>query len=63
MIKTTVAAAEKGDVSKIVKEKIDMFSEGMTVFMNALDELKAIHPFIGGASGVHRMKYFIRSNT
>ena len=27
---------------------IDKFSEGMPILMKALDELKAIHPFIGG---------------
>jgi hypothetical protein len=32
-----------------MKEGIGKLSEGMPIFMNALDELKAVHPFIGGA--------------
>jgi hypothetical protein len=30
-----------------MKEGIDKFAQGMPIFMSALDELKAIHPFIG----------------
>ena len=47
-MKATVAAVEQTDVGKAIKDGINMFSEGMPVLMNALDELKAIHPFIGG---------------
>jgi hypothetical protein len=32
-----------------IKDGINKFSEGMPILMNALDELKALHPFIGGA--------------
>jgi len=36
-------------LGKAMKEGIAKLSEGMPIFMNALDELKAVHPFIGGA--------------
>jgi hypothetical protein len=35
-------------MGKAIKDRIDKFSEGMPVLLNALDELKALHPFIGG---------------
>jgi hypothetical protein len=41
-----VTAAEK---TKAVKDGIDKLSELMPIFMKALDELTALHPFIGGA--------------
>jgi hypothetical protein len=47
-MKATVAAVEQTDVVKAIKDGIDKFAEGMPVLMNALDELKTIHPFIGG---------------
>jgi len=50
VITATVAAAAQSDIAKAIKERIDKFSEGIPVLMNALDELKAIHPFIGGKS-------------
>jgi hypothetical protein len=31
-----------------MKDGIDKFSEGIPVLMKVLDELKALHPFIGG---------------
>lgn len=31
-------------------DKIDKFSEGIPLLLNALNELKTLHPFIGGAS-------------
>jgi hypothetical protein len=31
-----------------MKDGIDKFSQGMPLLMSALDELKAVHPFIGG---------------
>jgi hypothetical protein len=34
--------------SEIVKGKIDKFFEVMPVFMNALDAVAELHPFIGG---------------
>jgi hypothetical protein len=48
-ITANVAAAEQSDIAKAIKHRIDKFSEGMPVLMKALDELKAVHPFIGGA--------------
>lgn len=44
----TVAAAQKTDIGKAIKDGMNMFSEGMPVLMRALDELKSLHPFIGG---------------
>jgi hypothetical protein len=43
------AAAERTDIAKAVKDGTDWFSEGIPILMNALDELTALHPFIGGA--------------
>ena len=48
VITATVAAAAQSGIGKAIKDRIDTFSEGMPVLMNALDELKAVHPFIGG---------------
>jgi hypothetical protein len=48
IVTATVAAAAQSDIGKAIKDRIDMFSEGMPVLMSALDELKAVHPFIGG---------------
>jgi hypothetical protein len=48
IITATVAVATQSDIGKAIKDRIDQFSEGMPVLMNALDELKAVHPFIGG---------------
>ena len=48
VFKATVAVAEQSDLAKAVNEGISRFSEGMPVFMKALNELKGIHPFIGG---------------
>lgn len=48
IIGATVAAVGQTDVAKAIKERIDKFSEGMPVLLNALDELKNLHPFIGG---------------
>ncbi len=31
-----------------MKDGIDTFSGGIPILMNALDELTALHPFIGG---------------
>lgn len=38
----------------VVKEGIDHFFDGMPVFMSALDEVKSLHPFIGGMSTLRR---------
>jgi hypothetical protein len=48
IITATVSAVAQSNIGNKIKAGIDKFSEGMPVFMNALDELKAIHPFIGG---------------
>ena len=50
IVTATVAAAAQSEIGKAVKDRIDRFSEGMPVLMNALDELKAVHPIIGGES-------------
>jgi hypothetical protein len=48
VITATVVTAAQSDVGKAIKHGIDKFSEGMPILMKALDELKAVHPFIGG---------------
>jgi len=48
IIKATVAGAEQTQTAKAIKERIDKFSESMPIFMKALDELRSLHPFIGG---------------
>jgi hypothetical protein len=48
VITATVSAVAHTDIGKKIKDGIDQFSEGMPVLLNALDELKAVHPFIGG---------------
>ena len=48
IVNATVAATMQTDVGKAIKEGINQFSEGMPVLMNALDQLKSLHPFIGG---------------
>ncbi|KAH9995914.1 hypothetical protein BJV74DRAFT_883811 [Russula compacta] len=47
IMKATVAAVEQTDIGKAMKDGIDKFAEGIPVFIKALDELKALHPFIG----------------
>jgi hypothetical protein len=48
MITATLSAVAQSDIGKKIIDRIDKFSEGMPVLMKALDELKAVHPFIGG---------------
>jgi len=48
IIDATVAAVQQTDIAKAIKDGINKFSEGMPVLMRALDELKSLHPFIGG---------------
>jgi len=48
IIKATAAGAEQTEIAKAIKERIDKFSESMPIFMKALDELRSLHPFIGG---------------
>jgi hypothetical protein len=45
VMKVAVAVAEQSDFGKAMKEGINKFSEGIPVLMNALDELKGLHPF------------------
>jgi hypothetical protein len=49
-ITTTASAVGRTDIGKAVKEGIDHFFDGMPILMHALDEVKALHPFIGGTS-------------
>jgi hypothetical protein len=48
VIKTASALAEQTDFGKAMREGINTFSEGIPVLMKALDELKGLHPFLGG---------------
>jgi hypothetical protein len=48
IIQASVAATEQTDIGKSIKEGIDRFSEGMPLLMNAQDEHRTLHPFIGG---------------
>jgi len=48
VVTATVVAAGQTDLGKTIKEGIDKFSEGMPIFMHALDELSSLHPFVGG---------------
>jgi hypothetical protein len=50
LITAAKGAIEQTDLGKAVKEGIDHFFEGMPIFMNALDAVADLHPFIGGAS-------------
>jgi hypothetical protein len=53
-----VLPLNKQTSGKAIKEGIDRFSEVMPVLMNALDELRTLHPFIGGelSSNIHNAK-------
>ncbi|KAI0061160.1 hypothetical protein BV25DRAFT_1805982 [Artomyces pyxidatus] len=48
-ITATIDAAESTSVVEAVQEGIDHFFEGMPTFMNALDAVAILHPFIGVA--------------
>ncbi|KAI9438360.1 hypothetical protein H4582DRAFT_1815080, partial [Lactarius indigo] len=47
LITAAASAVGQTEIGKTVKEGIDHFFDGMPVLMNALDELKALHPFVG----------------
>ncbi|KAH9034702.1 hypothetical protein EDB85DRAFT_2288949 [Lactarius pseudohatsudake] len=47
LITAAASAVGQTEIGKVVKEGIDHFFDGMPVLMNALDELKALHPFVG----------------
>ncbi|KAI0061177.1 hypothetical protein BV25DRAFT_1806058 [Artomyces pyxidatus] len=49
LITATITAIESTGVAEAVKEGIDHFFDGMPVFMNALDAVADLHPFIGVA--------------
>jgi hypothetical protein len=48
LITAAAGAIEQTVVAKSIKEGIDKFFDGMPVFMNALDAVAELHPFIGG---------------
>ena len=50
IIAAAVSAVGQSDVGKVIKDGIDHFFDGMPVLMKSLDELKKLHPFIGGMS-------------
>ncbi|KAI9438365.1 hypothetical protein H4582DRAFT_258574 [Lactarius indigo] len=47
LITAAKGAVEQTNLGKAVKEGIDHFFEGMPIFMNALDAVADLHPFIG----------------
>jgi len=59
LITAAVGAVEQTTVAKSIKEGIDKFFDGMPVFMNALDAVADLHPFIGGTSV---LLYFFYAN-
>jgi hypothetical protein len=48
LIAAAACVVEQSDVGQAVKDGIDKFFEVMPVFMNALDAVAELHPFIGG---------------
>jgi hypothetical protein len=48
LVEAAFGALEQSDTGRAIKEGIDKFLEGMPIFMHALDEVAALHPFIGG---------------
>ncbi|KAH9994244.1 hypothetical protein BJV77DRAFT_995584 [Russula vinacea] len=56
---STAAGDGKTAIGESVKERIDTFFEEMPVFMNALDELVALHPFIGVAVITFKTVYIL----
>jgi len=48
IVNATMEVAQQSDLGKTIKEGIEKLSESTPVFMRALDELKSLHPFIGG---------------
>jgi hypothetical protein len=50
LITAAAGAIEQTAVAKSITEGIDKFFEGMPLFMNALDAVAKLHPFIGGTS-------------
>jgi hypothetical protein len=35
-------------IGKAIKDEIEKFSQDLPAFMNVLEQLKSLHPFIGG---------------
>jgi hypothetical protein len=48
LMAAAAGAVEQTAIAKSIKEGIDKFFDGMPVFMNALDAVAGLHPFIGG---------------
>jgi hypothetical protein len=48
VIKAAFGVAEQSEFGKAMKDAIENFSEGIPVLMEGLDELKSLHPVIGG---------------
>jgi hypothetical protein len=48
LIAAVASAVEQSDVGQAVKEEIDKFFDVMPVFMDALDAVAELHPFING---------------
>jgi hypothetical protein len=53
-VKTSVAS--NAEVSTMVSDAVDHFFDGMPVFMDALDAVAKIHPFISGESAYARAR-------
>lgn len=54
LIPAAANAVRHTDIGKAVAEGIEHFSDGMPILMHALDEVKALHPFIGGMCALPR---------
>ena len=52
LITGAATAIGQSKFGEVVKEGIDGFFDGIPVFMKALDEVKSLHPFIGGTSTI-----------
>ena len=48
LVEAAAGVIGQSDIGQAVKDGIDHFFDGMPVFMSALDEVKSLHPFIGG---------------
>jgi len=59
VISAAANAVGQSDIGKAVKEGIDHFFDGMPVLMKALDEVKNLHPFIGGTSTLQESSYVV----
>ena len=48
LITATVAVVEQSDSGMEMKQGVDTFFQGMPYLMKGLNELKTLHPFVGG---------------